>query len=333
MDRKLARIETITSVTPVVDADQIELAVIKGWNIVVKKGIHKAGDKVIYCEIDACLPLDDERFTFLEPRGSLQIHGKSYHQLRTAKLRKVVSQGLVLPLYEFPEISSSVDVGSDVTDKLGIILKPVTEAAHTVGDFPNYMAVKTDAERVQNLTDEFLASLNPQDWVALEKLDGTSRTVWRENGELCFASRNLHIKPDGALPDSIVDFIDKHLLEGEVLQGELIGGTIQGNPLLLPAPQFFVFKYYDAPLLPVPYSKWPEWLLKNLSIPVLSLPFPTSISSAVNTADGLKSAIAPARLAEGVVWTNTTGKTYTVLGDRSIFKVISNKYLLKHSGR
>ena len=35
--RKLARIEEITNIQPIENADVIELANVKGWNVVVKK--------------------------------------------------------------------------------------------------------------------------------------------------------------------------------------------------------------------------------------------------------------------------------------------------------
>ena len=39
--RKLATIEKISAINPIPDADQIERATIRGWNVVVKKGDHK----------------------------------------------------------------------------------------------------------------------------------------------------------------------------------------------------------------------------------------------------------------------------------------------------
>jgi hypothetical protein len=47
--------------------------------------------------------------------------------------------------------------------------------------------------------------------------------------------------------------------------------------------------------------------------------------------DGIKSIIAPERLAEGVVWHRSSGEPADVLGGRTTFKAISNRYLLKEA--
>ena len=86
--RKLATIEKILAINPIPDADQIERATIRGWNIVVKKGEHKVGELVIYCEIDSLMPERPE-FEFLRPRG---------FRIRTIKLRGQCSQGIIFPL-------------------------------------------------------------------------------------------------------------------------------------------------------------------------------------------------------------------------------------------
>ena len=64
--RKLATIEKISAINPIPDADQIERATIRGWNVVVKKGDHKVGELVVYCEIDSLMPERPE-FEFLRP--------------------------------------------------------------------------------------------------------------------------------------------------------------------------------------------------------------------------------------------------------------------------
>jgi RNA ligase (TIGR02306 family) len=62
--RKLASIQTVNTVEPIPNADAIEKIRVLGWWVVVKKGEHKPGDKVVYCEIDSLLPERPE-FEFL----------------------------------------------------------------------------------------------------------------------------------------------------------------------------------------------------------------------------------------------------------------------------
>ena len=62
--RKLASIQTVNAVEPIPNADAIEKIRVLGWWVVVKKGEHRPGDKVVYCEIDSLLPERPE-FEFL----------------------------------------------------------------------------------------------------------------------------------------------------------------------------------------------------------------------------------------------------------------------------
>lgn len=80
-----------------------------GWRCVASKDV-KEGDLAVYFEIDSKLPKDDPRFAFMEKRKFV---------VKTIKICKVVSQGLVLPLANFPELKNCKE-GDFVTDKLHI---------------------------------------------------------------------------------------------------------------------------------------------------------------------------------------------------------------------
>ncbi len=82
--RKLATIQTITAIEPIKNADSIELARILGWAVVVKRGEHHVGDKVIYCEIDSLLP-ERQEFEFL--RSNCYKPVKSMQQVKLPFLR------------------------------------------------------------------------------------------------------------------------------------------------------------------------------------------------------------------------------------------------------
>ena len=124
MTRTLASIETISELNPISGADKIEVARIKGWNVVVKKGQFEVGDKVVYCEVDSVLPERPE-FEFLKDK---------HYRIRTVKLRGQVSQGICFPLdvlnngdwnlnYSMDSAPFSFDElenGFDVTNVLGI---------------------------------------------------------------------------------------------------------------------------------------------------------------------------------------------------------------------
>ena len=59
------------------------------------------------------------------------------------------------------------------------------------------------------------------------------------------------------------------------------------------------------------------------------LVLPSTVDQAVEQVDGLKSLVNPDVQAEGVVWWNRNDVIYPELGDRSNFKAINNKFLLK----
>lgn len=114
MGRALAHIEKIEWKKPIENADNIELIGVLGWICIAKIGEFEVGDKCVYIEIDSLCPKEDERFAFLESKK---------YKVKTMKLGKKfgspISQGLALPLTEFPEIADK-DIGTDVTDTLKI---------------------------------------------------------------------------------------------------------------------------------------------------------------------------------------------------------------------
>lgn len=224
--RHLATVRTIADIRPIPDADKIEVAQVDGWECVVAKTDgFKVGDKVVYVEIDSIVPERPE-FEFLRDRK---------FRVRTIKLRKQVSQGLVLPLSILPPVKT-YNVNDDVTDILGIkkydpqaeqeaklissntnktkiwypkflmrfkwfrnlVIKPKK------GGFPAWI-VKTDEERIQNKTAMFnIERENGTEFSATEKIDGQSGTfflerIGKKKYEFGVCSRNVRLStPDNS---------------------------------------------------------------------------------------------------------------------------------------
>lgn len=108
--RALAYIVTIDEIKPIPNYDRVEHARTNGWWVIISKNdCLKVGDKCVYFEIDSRVPADDDRFAFLEKRD---------FKVRTLRMCKVLSQGLLMPVSVFG--FESLPVGADVTDKLGI---------------------------------------------------------------------------------------------------------------------------------------------------------------------------------------------------------------------
>lgn len=110
-ERALAYVVTIDEIRPLEGYDRVEYARTNGWWVVISKNDGlKVGDKCVYFEIDSKVPQDDERFKFLEKRN---------YKIKTQKMCKVYSQGLLMPLRLFPELGDA-DINTDVTEKLGV---------------------------------------------------------------------------------------------------------------------------------------------------------------------------------------------------------------------
>ena len=118
--RKLASIEKVWKVEPIEGADRIELAHVLGWQCVVNKGQFKEMDTAVYFEIDSFLPVRPE-FEFLRKScyKKTDIMGEGF-KLRTMTFRGQISQGLLLPVSQFPEIPADAEVGTAVAEILGV---------------------------------------------------------------------------------------------------------------------------------------------------------------------------------------------------------------------
>ena len=59
--RKLATITSSKSLHPIPDADRIEVATFSDnhWEVVVDKGQHKVGDKMVFFEIDRFISIEE----------------------------------------------------------------------------------------------------------------------------------------------------------------------------------------------------------------------------------------------------------------------------------
>lgn len=113
--------------------DKVHYTRVLEWWCVAPKDI-KLGDLVVYFEIDSKLPANDARFAFME---------KCKYLVKTQKLCKTVSQGLILPLSDFHELKSCKE-GDFVTDKLHVEKydpEPINEGSvkQKVSDFQRAM--------------------------------------------------------------------------------------------------------------------------------------------------------------------------------------------------
>jgi hypothetical protein len=110
--RALAYVVAIDEIKPIEGYDRVEYARTNGWWVIIGKQDNlKVGDKCVYFEVDSKVNAADERFAFLEKRN---------YKIKTQKMCKVISQGLLMPLTLFPELGDA-DINTDVTDALKVI--------------------------------------------------------------------------------------------------------------------------------------------------------------------------------------------------------------------
>lgn len=219
--RKLVTIRKINNLIPIKGADFIELAVVGGWTVIVKKGEFAVDNYCVFFEIDSFLP-DKPEFAFL--KKTTTYNGFTGYRLKTMKMRGCLSQGLALPYHTFGFNHATVvqwfEAGNDISEQLGVIKYDVASATQKSGlkagkprgTFPTFIP-KTDQERIQNLTHYFETHVDHEFEETL-KLDGSSMTCYKVDKLLSWwqkpllwlginfdrthfgvCSRNLEIKP------------------------------------------------------------------------------------------------------------------------------------------
>ena len=272
--RKLASIQRIERIDPIPNCDQIGLAKVEGWQVIVRYDQFKPDDLCVYFEIDSLLP-EKEVFEFMR--------SKSF-RVKTMKMRGVVSQGLCMPLSILPK--KTYRVGNDVTAILGVTKyePPTEEDTHPAlppqnpvsaffcrlfrqknrpadkAPFPSFVS-KTDETRVENMP--WVLEKKDIAFEAHEKIDGQSGTFFYRKkkrfgifpaDDFGVCSRNYRLlKPDNssywAVAEqyrlrTVLPAILRAVDDGSscvCLQGECIGPRIQQNKYHLTSPDLYCF--------------------------------------------------------------------------------------------
>ena len=352
----LASVERIVKITPIEGADSIETCTVKGWEVVIKKGEFNVGDLITYIGIDTIVP-DKIEYEFLRERQ---------FRVRTIKLRKQISQGLVIPLP-----AGKWKEGADLTDLLGIVKyckdveimeiyvppMPTTWVKKQIHifkyryfynwfpslrplgklPFPSHLVSKTDEERIQNIPG-VLNSCDSGLFVVTEKCDGSSITLIHEldkKGKSKFrvCSRNQE------LVNTSNDFhrvfestnFSEHILS-LVAHFKTDNIIVQGEYIGKPQKNYYQLKMNEIRLFNIFVNG------KRLSQDVFNrtcvdLDIPSCpVISVMTLKMNLQEILA---YAEGKSLINKTkereGLVFRAVGSTLSFKVISNKFLLKNN--
>lgn len=353
MERKLASIQKIVSISPIENADKLERCQVLGWSVVVGKGQFKVDDLIVYCEVDSFLPCRSE-FEFLRSRCyKKMVTGEEGFRIKTVRLRGQISQGIVFPLdilkgckyendirenlqYEFVE-------GMDVSGLLGItkyeIGTPVSCSGDCFGRRPEFVP-KTDEERIQS-NPALLREFEGKEVYIGVKIDGASCSIfynkdWERPFGIC--GRNFELKPsDNAywLASRKYDLENKLKAYGKniVLQGEVAAPGIQKNRLNLKEVDFFLFDvvFTDEGSRYATFEEFKQ-VAKDLGLKTVPLIKPfmfenQTVQSLLELSKGKYEGTENNR--EGIVIRPLTVCHSETLGGRLSCKVINNEYLLK----
>lgn len=218
-ERKLVTVRKISEIRAIPNADNIELAIVDGWQCVVRKDDFQVGNDCVYFEIDSFLPenlITQADFAFLS-KDLREWNGKKGVRIKTIKLRKQISQGLVMNLNILLGSPKGLEVDEDLSKFFGVVKwEPiVTGGARLFGEqkgtFPSFIR-KTDQERLQNMFhDPRIIANNPYE--VTEKLDGSSATYFVRESKFGFCSRNFELREPGnfhsELYNRFTQFINK----------------------------------------------------------------------------------------------------------------------------
>ena len=342
---KLASIQKIVSLNPIPGADRIEVATVLGWQVVVKKGEFKVGDLIAYVQIDTVMP-DNGCYEFLRKRD---------FRVRTIKLQKQISQGLIIGIE-----TEGYKEGDDITNHLGVKKYQKPEPLYVAPKrpnkrykkywwfiknhilvrlfpsmkglnsrpFPTNLVPMTDEERIQNIP-QVLEQYRGKWFIASEKLDGSSITIilqknWlgRYKVRICSRTKERVVK-DTNFERHIKELARWYNTPNIIVQGEYIGKP-QGNKYRLEKNEIRLFNIFvDGKRL-----DQNEFYKTCQRLRIPTCPLVTRMHLVFCLDDILKFAEGPSQLAD----TEREGLVFRCVENPTVsFKAISNKFLINNN--
>ena len=349
MSSLIVEVSEISQVRPHFNADALEVAVVKGWDCVIKKGSFRPGDRVVYFPLDTLLPLElSERLGVTKYLKALRhdyaTEGKSWGgRVGAAKLRGQVSYGLLIACED-----AAWKVGDDVAEHYGV---PKWEPPLELGsderapDHPRFH-VYTDIENWRNFP---TALRDGEEIVLTEKLHGTNARIGliqTEEGPVWMAGSHNQRKQAPAegersglywlpLTDAVKALLTapRFADQSVVLFGEIFGAGVQDLHYgLTNRKEFRAFdlsvngQYLDA-------DDFRE-VCAAFGVATVPLLYRGPYSAEVVRAHtgGLSQVCAQKQIREGVVIRPVRERFSEELSGRLVLKSISDDYVLRKGG-
>ena len=149
------------------NADALEIAVIDGYQCIVRKGSYKDGDLAAYIPEDSIVPED----TLDELGLSGMLAGSKKNRVKAIKLRGVLSQGILYPETGEKLKGAQYQVGQDVKDLLGVVKYIPDIPTHMEGEIEHAsgMTIHYDIDNLQ----KFVDVMKGMTVMVTEKIHGT----------------------------------------------------------------------------------------------------------------------------------------------------------------
>lgn len=327
--RKLASVQEIASLTFL--NDDLEIAKILGWQIVVRKGEFQPNQKVIYFEIDTQLPE-----WFIE-------HEMTDYKSKTSIIAGALSQGIIKPITCLQE-NENYKVGDDVSEVLNV--KKYDDEGQLLSvqenkEFPIYLVPKTDEPRIQS-EPRYIDIFKGKPYVATVKYDGTSSTFMIDPTNvknLWVASRNKLLVKGAKDPGGHFAIAEKYKIAKKLeqypnyaIQGEIYGPGLMKNPLNVKDKSLAVFTIFDLKENRcLDYDEMAD-ICKKLDLSCVQTfergdKFDYTLEELLEKSKGVYEGTENAM--EGLVWRlERFWDTPTI---RASFKVINDNYLIKNN--
>lgn len=347
--KNLAYIAKVTALHPIPGKDLIELAVIKGWKCIVKKGEFNVNDLAVYLAIGCVPDFEDPHFAFLKEKG--------FNRIKTVKMGGVVSQGLLGPTTWLTDRglgdTSKLKEGDDVAFMMGVtkFVAPEESVQYIPhgklngpvvihAPFPEFVP-KTDATRLQHFPDAFIDAIRDKEVDITRKEDGCSCTFIAKDGQYLMCGRNyVWTDDDVASAAHYFEIQDKYDLKSKLLalgkniaiQGEIVGPKINGNRMKLTSKDFAVFDVYDIDAQEYYSFAAMRAVCDELGLKPVPLLYRGPANDLDLTVEGFLKLAEGTEYGKGVPAEGIVVKSdnAVVMGGRVHFKAISNKYLMKH---